>query len=349
MESGRDVTLDVMRGVAICLMVQNQVAVSLLGSAFPAWVEIYVMFGSFAPALFVMLAGMGVVHTSLHKRYALKHYLLRAFFLTVTAALVVDVAIWRSMPFVSCEVLYLIALSLPVAYLFQKLRASFRWGVIAAIVMLTPLLQDAFGYTPYPTELSLSGSPTQTSGALNSTGIVQHWMVDGWFPVFPWLGVALLGVNIGAIRWATKQPANFATPRIMALGTILLAVGVLLWAVSATYMYDRGGFRELIFPPTIAYLLTSSGQIVLLACLIDWRPNLKLYRPLIVFGEASLFVYWFHLLVTDFLPYRPDLSYAIGTISFASLVFFLAFGYAIRMLRKKFPDRNPLVKYVLGI
>lgn len=349
MESRRDVALDVLRGVAICLMVQNQVAVSLLGAGFPAWAEIYVMFGSFAPALFVMLAGMGVVRTSLCKGYALKHYLLRAFFLAITAALVVDVAIWRTMPFVSGEILYLIALSLPIAYLFQRLHKSLRWSVVAAIVMLTPLLQHAFGYTPYPTELSLSGIPTRASSALNTTGIVQHWVVDGWFPIFPWLGVALLGVNIGLIRWDSQQVASFATPRIATLGTILLVVGVLLWVVSGAYVHNRGGFRELIFPPTMAYLLTAFGQIVLLACLIDWRPDLKLYRPLIVLGEASLFTYWFHLLVTDLLPFRPDLAKWLGAILFVSLVFFLGFGYVVRMVRKRFPDRGTLVKYVFGI
>lgn len=348
-ESSRDIALDVLRGIAICLMVQNQVAVSLLGSGFPTWAEIYVMLGSFAPALFVMLAGMGVVRTSLYRRYALKHFLLRAFFLAITAALVVDVAIWRSMPFVSAEILYLIALSLPVAYLFQKLRSPLRWGVIAAIVVLTPLLQHAFGYTPFPTDLSLSGIPTRTSSALNTTGIVQHWTVDGWFPIFPWLGVALLGVNIGLMRWDTKQAASFATPRFIALGTILLVVGISLWVVTDTHMYNRGGFRELIFPPTIAYLLTAIGQIVLLACLIDWRPNLRLYRPLIVFGEASLFMYWFHLLVAELLPFRTDLSGVLGAILLASLVFFLGFAYVIRTVRKRFPGRSPLFKYVLGI
>jgi len=345
----RDITLDVLRGVAICLMVQNQVAVSVLGSSFPAWAEVYVMLGSFTPALFVMLAGMGVVQTSLHKRYVLKHYLLRAVCLTLTAALVVDVMIWRSMPFVSCEILYLIALCLPVAYLFQKLRASFRWGVIAAIVFLTPLLQQVFGYTPYPTELSISGIETPSSRALNTTGIPQHWIIDGWFPVLPWLGVALLGANVGLMRWETKRAANFATPRTLALGMGLLAIGVSMWAVSDTPLYNRGGFREVIYPPTLAYLLTAFGQIVLLACLVDWRPGLKLYLPLIVFGEASLFMYWFHLLIADMLPYRPDLSELLGTILVASLVLFLGLGYVIKMIRKRFRDRSPLVRYVLGI
>lgn len=343
----RDTALDSIRGIAIFLMVQANITGSVFSHPYPEWMQTYVAIGSFVPALFVVVAGMMVVYTTIHKQYTLKHFLLRGGMLLFTAAVILDVLIWEIVPFIGVEILYLIALALPLSYLFQRLDAFSRWCIVGVIFMATPFLQVLLGYAPHPIIISLFEG-TFFAEISGQTSILNHWIIDGWFPLFPWLGFAFLGVNIGLLRFKELLLSSFASKRVVFAGFSAVLFGIFLWSFYSGPLYIREGFSETIYPATLAYMVTSIGQIILLLALLDWRPHFSLYKPLHVLGESSLFIYIMHFIIIDFLALFSGFRELFITVV-ATLMFLFALAYFLRRVRKKWPKRPLALRYILGI
>jgi uncharacterized membrane protein len=292
----RDTTVDALRGLAVFTMVAANLAASVLIEPHPFWLRLY---GSFAAPLFVLFSGMMVAFTSRTKHFELEHFMARGVLLVAVGALV-DVLIWGIYPFTSVDVLYLISVSLPLAYLSLRLKTPFRWAVVVAIFFAAPLLQNLFGYTDYPTEFYLGEWGVQAVRVRNQTRILSHWVVDGWFPLFPWLGFSLLGVNLGETRWGGELPQPARRRLVFPLGVGVLALGGVTWRLYPGSLLVRDGYSELFYPPTPGYVLTAIGVILLLLALVDWRPTLIAYGPLRALGEAALLMYVLHLALIEY-------------------------------------------------
>ncbi len=344
---GRDRTLDIMRGLAIFLMVQGNLAGAVFPPPYPIWGKAYVAIGSFVPALFMLVAGMMVAYTAEQKGYTLKHFLLRALGLFVTGAVILEMFIWGIVPLLAADILYTIAIALPLTYLFLQLGGGWRWVLVVSVFLAGPILQQTVGYTPYPTEYSLTGT-LSANAVYNETNVLQHWFVDGWFPLFPWVGFALLGANLAVGRWRGKVRRTFARGPVIAAGAGLLLFGVSLWSVYGGPLYIRGGFTELIYPPTLAYIATALGEIILLFALVDATAQSKLYQPLKVFGGSALFLYWFHYGLIELVPPHPPLPILLGMLA-AMVIITLSAAYLMRYVRMRWKDRPAVVRYVLGV
>lgn len=188
----------------------------------PFWFRIY---GTFAAPLFIMVSGMMVAHTAAATDRKLKYYLIRGG-MVIAAGALLDIAVWQMYPFISMDVLYLIGISLPIAYLTARFASVYQCGIALAIVLMSPLLQHVLGYADYPAEISLLGEVTRAS---NHTSILNHWLVDGWFPIFPWTAFAILGSAVGRWRVREDNDAKFAAPRWAVPSFAILAAGLLLW------------------------------------------------------------------------------------------------------------------------
>src|SRR5262245_51031015 len=64
--AARDPSIDVLRGLAVFMMVAANLAASALEGPHPLWFRLY---GSFAAPLFVLLSGMMVAYTARRKAY----------------------------------------------------------------------------------------------------------------------------------------------------------------------------------------------------------------------------------------------------------------------------------------
>ena len=137
----------------------------------------------------------------------------------------IDVAFEGIRPFTSMDVLYLLGVSLPLGFLALRLPTSVRWGLIFLIFAATPLLQHGLGYTEYPTEYELRGKEVEESAAAQThTSIWHHVLIDGWFPLVPWFGFTLLGINLAGVRWR-QGTRSFGSVAVLALGVLLLGRG----------------------------------------------------------------------------------------------------------------------------
>jgi uncharacterized membrane protein len=167
----RDRTIDILRGLAIFTMVAANMAGPVLVEPHPFLFRFY---GSFAAPLFILISGMMVALTTQTKGHDLKYFLVRGMLIIAVGAFI-DMLIWKIYPFTTVDVLYLIGISLPLAYLFQRLNTRYQCLIVISIFILTPFLQNIFGYADYPTEFFFP------SGALtiiieNQTSILNHWV-----------------------------------------------------------------------------------------------------------------------------------------------------------------------------
>ena len=344
MISNRDRTIDILRGLAIFTMVAANMAPDMLAEPHPLWFRFY---GSFAAPLFILISGMMVAFTSQTRYHDLKYFSVRGILILFVGVLF-DI-MWKYIPFMTVDVLYLIGISLPLAYLFLSLNTFSQWLIVIFIFLVTPLFQKILGYTDYPTELYLWGEPTVI--VENQTNVLNHWLVDGWFPIFPWLGFSLLGVNFAKIRWKSQSNNPFSKKLILITGIGIFAVGCIIWYFYPGKLLTRAGYSELFYPPTIGYVITAIGLILILFFIADWKSQVIIYRPLQAIGESPLFMYILHLALIEWIiaPVWSEENIRTFFLVYIALSAFLILtAYGLRFLKAKWKDRPFLIRVLLG-
>ncbi len=345
MIQSRDTTIDTLRGLAIFTMVAANMAPGVLAEPHPFWFRIY---GTFAAPLFILISGMMVTLTSKTKDHTLKYFFVRGVIIMIVGALI-DVLIWKIYPFTSFDVLYLIGISIPLAYLSIRLNTLSRWVIVIFIFVFTPFLQKILGYTDYPTEFYLWGG--QTIMVANQTKIFNHWLIDGWFPLFPWLGFSLLGVNLALLRWKSQSHTTFGKSAIFLIGISILFFGSIIWKFYPESLLIRDGYSELFYPPTIGYVLSSIGLIVILFSVVDRRPSVTLYKPLQALGNSALFMYILHLALIEYIisPIWSEENLQTFLVIYIALLFsLLVIAYGLRILKTYWRKKPFLVRFLLG-
>jgi len=322
-------------------MVAANMAPYFLIEPHPFWFRFY---GSFAAPLFILISGMMVALTTQTKGHDWTYFLIRGL-LIVTVGALIDVLMWNILPFTTVDVLYLIGISLPIAYFFLRLNKSSQWFTVMIIFLAAPVLQNILGYTDYPTEFFLTGE--QTIVVENQTSIFNHWLVDGWFPVFPWLGFSLLGVILANLRWKYKKFEK----NVILLGTSILIFGCIIWYFYPGKFLTRAGYSEVFYPPTIGYLISAFGLIVTLFSIVDYKPDIIAYKPLQALGESALFMYILHLTVGKYIiaTIWSKENFQTFLLIYIGLSFFLILiAYGLRILKSNWENRPFIIRFLIG-
>jgi len=275
----RSHAIDALRGAAIVTMFAANLAGPCLRPPHPMWLRIY---GSFAAPTFVLLAGM---MTSLSNRQAPLHRLLNRSALLLLLAAGIDLVCWGIDPFETFDVLYLLGLALPIAGLCLRLRLWQHALIALSIVALTPWLQRAVGYGPLLPEHLAYPWP-----------VWRRLLVDGWFPMFPWLGVALLGGVAGRLDPLAEKHRRWLAP----VGATLTLLGAIGWYLSPPPVVSRMGYSELFYPPSAQYLALALGSVSLTLALFDELARRFSLSWLVVLGRSSLMMYVSHVALIAF-------------------------------------------------
>ncbi len=272
--SPRSHAVDALRGAAIVSMFAANLAGPCLMPPHPLWLRIY---GSFAAPAFVFLAGL---MTSLSERPSPLGRLLKRSALLLALAAVIDFVCWRIDPFETFDVLYLLGLALPIAGLCLRLPLLWHTCLALAILAVTPWLQGQLGYGPLLPDHLAYPWPAW-----------RRLLVDGWFPVFPWLGVVLLG-SVGG-RFGLFNPS--ARKSLALRGSVLVALGGSAWLMWPPTLVTRGGYSELFYPPSPQYLGVALGVVYWMLALFFWLEQRLRLTWLVVLGRASLVLYVAHV------------------------------------------------------
>jgi len=342
----RDKAIDVLRGLAILIMLAANSSASIYAEPHLLWFR---YLSSVAAPLFITLSGMMVFLSQSKKDYPFAYFLKRGFLLVGIAAFK-DIVAWQMYPFRSFDVLYVIGISVPIAFLFSRIgKASLQWMLVAAIFLLTPLLQYLFGYTPYPSEVLLNGSHYME--VANQTSALNHLFIDGWFPIFPWLGFSLLGVMLGCYRWQNKCIKPFYHKKPILISIVCLATGILLKIIFPVHLYIREGFGEVFYPPTVGFCMYTIGIILGLFSVFDKIAFSKIFESVATVGRSSLFLYILHTFLINyvfaiFLEGLNGVRFALFWLCFAVLITGVAYG--LRLLKKKWKQQPWIFRFLLG-
>ncbi len=318
--ASRDPNVDALRGFAIVAMVAANMAAHSLREPHP-WA--FRLYGSLAAPTFIFLSGMLAGQSREPGGAGFRRALKRTLVLWGWAV-VLDVGVWQVAPFDTFDVLYVIGLALPAAWLCGALPAAGHAMIAGLVLVLTSWLQQRFGY-----RLSLAGEP---EGAL---GTARRLLVDGWFPIFPWLGVALSGALVGRLRNAAS---SLSTPRaLLRVSAQLCVLGAASWVLEPHAFPTRSGYSELFYPPSFAVATFSLGLVL---ALLSAVPKIRLALPLAwleSLGRASLPLYVVHCATTGFVTKRwfPDRAWpTFALLYLAQLAVLAVLAHAWAELRR---------------
>lgn len=275
----RSQAIDALRGAAIVSMFAANLAGPCLEPPHPLWLRVY---GSFAAPTFVFLAG---VMTSLGSRPAPLPRLLKRSVLLLGLAVGIDLWCWGIDPFETFDVLYLLGLALPLTGLCRRLPVYAHLLLAVAILALTPWLRAALGYGPLLPEHLAYPWP-----------VWRRLLVDGWFPIFPWLGVALLGGAAGRFDLLGEPARRWLVPA----GALLVCAGGAGWLIAPPSLVLRGGYSELFYPPTPQYLASALGAVLLMLALFEKLERRWRLAGLALLGRSSLLLYVVHVALIAF-------------------------------------------------
>lgn len=295
----RDGAVDALRGLAVAAMVLGHLASRIVVPDGSKYVEVV---GGIAAPLFLTIVGMMVARAIRARRPAA--YFLRRGALVLAAGVLVDVLVVRIRPFTSMDVLYLIGVGIPAAWLLgTRLPRPAVLPVALAIVFAAPILQDRLGYADYPTEILAGGRLAEAVDVpgvgvvpiAHRTSVPNHWIVDGWFPLFPWLGFVLLGIVLGARRWEVAVPRRFGTRDALVPGLLLLAAAIASgWLADDWTPSPRNRYGGAFMPPRADYLAAALGAVLLAGWCADRLAVRGPARALAVLGRHALLVYVAH-------------------------------------------------------
>ena len=348
--SFRDIPIDILRGLAIVLMIMANLTPALFLPPAPGWFR---FLSSLAAPLFVIAAGTMVALSRTGKGRSFEYIALRGGLVILVAALL-QLLMLQFIPFLDMDVLYLIGLSLPVAWLYLGLPERKRWIIIAAILLLTPVLWAGFGYNTAIIDpgFSLFSPAIPGTSAPGLADIVKLWFVDGWFPLFPWIAFSLFGAEVGMYRWGKGDVRSFRFNKEGLYAAGLLIGGGILWVLFPGAQALRHGYIELFYPPVIGFLLFSAGFFLIVLTVIDHIPAYySLMDPLRAAGECSLAIYLIHYtiiqkVIAPFDIQLPMLPYLGVYLVF--LVGMILVAYLLRHVRKTWRNQPFLVRFLIG-
>lgn len=345
MSKARESQIDILRGFAVFTMICANMAPALLRPPHPFGIRMY---GTFAAPIFIFLSGMMIAMVMSRRDEHFSYFAARGVTLMAVASLM-DMGLYRVMPMICVDVLCLIGLSLMV--IFPLMRLDFRWRILLAVFIFTatPLLHGYFGYPREYFYALLKDGVGALSG--KSFFIFRNWMLQAAFPVFPWMGYAMLGSAVGAFRWGSGRLQTFDSPAAWAGSLSLLVLGLLVFVAAPGPLMIRFDYSELFYPPSMGFFLTSFGVIGCLFCFVDRYPDLPVLEWLRPFGESSLFVYAAHYVIIRFLliPLLGLQPLGIFLLVYAALVGFLYLLCLLLRLLRPLVARFPLpLRIVFG-
>jgi uncharacterized membrane protein len=280
--------IDILRGIAILLMIPANYS--------PLWTEPHPLWFRFlaslaAPTFILLSSAMTLLNAHKH---SFKYYLQRGTII-IGYGVAVDLLVWNVWPFTSFDVLYLIGFSLPIMYLCYRFKNLSLIVFSAVIFITTPLLQHYFGYHNEALEISLD-----TLYWPGLTRILESWFIDGWFPLFPWLGYGFCGMLY--FRYLSLN--NMEITRSLLLFAMLMTLLGLLLLFMPTHLFNnlsndgilpsRIGFSEIFYPPTIPFIISSLSIFVLLTSGAQKLHSYRISQGIALCGRYSLLIYLLH-------------------------------------------------------
>lgn len=259
--------------------------------------------GGAAAPLFITLAGVGT-SLSLRRPGRGDGLLLRRGLTLMAFGYLLSVCTPSWFTLRSWFVLHTMGAAMALAPIWRRLGDRALLGLAAAVVAITPALQ---AWLATPVALSNDRMALKPPFADLAGGHLRVALVEGQFPLFPWLSMFLVGMVVG--RWLAAERADKV--RRLALSTLALGTGL---AILGWVAADVPGLRELapllrrrifgvplgFFPATVAIIVLLQSAVLWLvtfAAAIEARAALRDDGWLVALGRVSLTLLLVHVVV----------------------------------------------------
>jgi uncharacterized membrane protein len=279
----RDKSIDVLRGIAIFIMIFANATPYILPEPYAFWTR---SINSYAAPLFIAIAGF-TISFSLKDEIKLnvRTKLIFRGILIILVAILIDIFTWEITPFVGFDVLYLIGFAIILASFLEKFSNTILMIFLLIIVLLSTFTQIYFVYPEQISDIPISDF---SFGELFKHA--DSFLISGWFPIFPWLAVFILGYLGGRVK------ARFGR-----LKHIFTMIFLLIFSSSLFYIYHqekivRDGYSELFYPADFAFLVHISALLLLIWLNFSFFKS-KIFILFTVLGRSSLFIYILHTFI----------------------------------------------------
>jgi uncharacterized membrane protein len=336
MKTNRIQEIDAIRGMAIFTMVIANAAPYFFEGEHPFWFR---LIGTFAAPVFILISAFLVGKQKLN---ANPNKLLKRGVVVLLIAGSIDVFFWNVVPFNSFDVLYLLGFSMILFPLYRKIQTRIVL-IIGFIILLAPVWFQQI----YRIELPEANLFQLSKVNLDYKLIFQALFFDGWFPIFPWFGLWLVGFSLGKESTYLVKMEGLKKYRIWLFLLTIVSLGL----VYNSNRYVRDGYSELFYPPDFMFFLLvfSLGVFVLSFKSIF---NGRIFRPFSLLGKSSMFFYILHLfLIARVIPSLfgdSAVNFFALILVFESLLFVLA--YCIDSIKQKdfYQNQGWIIKLIFG-
>ena len=291
MKQERNIWIDFIRSIAIIIMIIANSAAVIGNKEYSYFFRIIC---SLAAPLFVLLSGISFSVSSKYPSSS-DTKTKSAFYLLITATFI-DLFIWQIPPFNTFDVLYIIAFGIFLNIFLKHKTLLYVLSFIIFSIGIAVYLQVVLPYRFHMQEISLNNI-LQVNKSDYIISSIRNMFVDGWFPIFPWICLPLIGTLI------VKYQHFFQSYKLYTyvFSLIIFFVSIYGLSTSSTIVPLRNGYVELFYPASfLIFMLVCSGALLFFTSTFSY----KISNPLISFfsmiGKYSLFIYILHIAMIHF-------------------------------------------------
>ena len=337
----RNYTLDIIRGIAIIIMLYANIY-SYINPFEDCPPFVRLIFSSAAP-IFIFLSGVSL-RLARENGKTKKRLFQRALQILILGVML-DFFIWNIAPFYTMDVLYLISFSLFVLIAIEdisdKLKLIFSIGIILFVFI------SGNYYEFYLKEVLI----TDFQSDYVFLDSVRHILIDGWFPIIPWMGFLFLGYLSYKYKYFFDRYSKVSL--IIGIGLVFFVTFFHLFLFFKINPI-RDGYTEIFYPVTLPFLLYVIGIFLI----ISYYFNIQIYRFKLLrdIGTFSLPVYVIHsVLIKFYIPFFSqtindfsNIKYIVGILIFYALVVICV--YLIKTYSQLFNSKIfKIIKYFIGL
>ena len=291
MKQERNIWIDFIRSIAIIIMIIANSAAVIGNKEYSYFFRIIC---SLAAPLFVLLSGISFSVSSKYPSSS-DTKTKSAFYLLITATCI-DLFIWQIPPFNTFDVLYIIAFGIFLNIFLKHKTLLYVLSFIVFSIGIAVYLQVVLPYRFHMQEISLNNI-LQVNKSDYIISSIRNMFVDGWFPIFPWICLPLIGTLI------VKYQHFFQSYKLYTYVFSLITFFVSIYGLStsSTIVPLRNGYVELFYPASfLIFMLVCSGALLFFTSTFSYRISNPLISFFSMIGKYSLFIYILHIAIIHF-------------------------------------------------
>ncbi len=345
MNQERNIWIDFIRSIAIIIMIIANSAAVIGNKEYSYFFRIIC---SLAAPLFVLLSGISFSVSSKYK--STSHTKTRsALYLLITASCI-DLFIWQSPPFYTFDVLYIIAFGIFLNIFLNHKTLVYFLSFILLSIGLAVYLQVVLPYRFDMQEISLQNIVDMNVIDYIISSIL-YMFVDGWFPIFPWICLPIIGTLI--VKYQPIYQSNKVYVYIFSLIALLVSVYGLSTASSTVPL--RNGYVELFYPASyFIFILVCSCSLLFFTSTFSYNISNPFISFFSMIGKYSLFIYIIHIVIIHFVLNVHFSSLDASSFSIVMVIFTISLYVIIAILEltkaKQFIQRLPFsVSKIIGL